>query len=326
MVSKLQTLLDMLKKAKDDYEKHGMSVVDDPNLDMEEDEAEKWLKENEGKEKEPAPKEKGKAEKVYSKDWEPRKDYTDKHKEDIKRHMDDGYSHREAERMAGAHKGPRDYQSALKSGVNPSLPSDKMMGHYKDLAKEWLDKHREMDLAEADEHKNPMKHAAGQMEQAHKKHTADYHGALSDFLSSDNVKGMKPRERHQAVNEWKSKWKQDNPDYHEGLGDVSQVQSKFKAAAQNIEEKNKDIAEHIARGGVSMPAEMSDAEAMQHVGGGKDEESGAYTGSVIKDPLAHMAQSNKKWQEVLKPEQHERKLRLDSAAAAQGKVRVRKNT
>ena len=264
-----------------------------------------------------------KYEKTHSKDWEARSDYSPKEAEAIKKHMADGYSHREAERLAGAHKGPRDYRSALKSGVNPSMPSDKMMGHLKGMAKEWLENARAHDLANADEMKNPMKHASGKMQQAHKEGTADYHKAHTDFLSSDEIKDLSPRERHKAVQEWKSKWKQENPEYEEGLDNVSRTQAKFADAAKNIEDKNKETTEHIARGGVGSVPEMSDQEAMQHLGGGKSEE--GYTGgSIVKDPVAAFAAKNPKYAQMLQPEQMDRLKRADSAAAQQGKIRVRK--
>jgi hypothetical protein len=316
-VSSYEHILSVLKKAADDYEKHGMSIVDEPDQSGEDDdEAAKWLKEQEGK------KEESKPSKVYSKDWEPRSDYSAKEAEAVKKFIDEGYSHREAERLAGAHKGPRDYQSALKSGVNPSMPSDKMMGHLKGLAKEWLENARSHDLANADEMKNPMKHASGQMEQAHKGHTADFHQAYSDFLASDEVKNLSPRERHSVVNQWKTQWKKDNPEYQEGMENVSRVQNKFADAAKNVEQKGKDIEQHIARGGVSQVPEMTDQEAMQHLGGGKSEE--GYGGSIIQDPAAAFAAKNPNYVKMLNQDQMDRVKRVDSAAALQGKVRIRK--
>jgi len=313
-----EVLLKTLKKAADDYEKHGMSVVNDPDQsDDGGDEADKWLKEKEKAAPESA------AKRTYSKDWEPRQDYSPKEAEAIQKLRDDGYSHREAERLAGAHKGPKDYRSALKSGINPSMPSDKMMGHLKGLAKEWLENARSHDLAHADEMQNPMKHASGQMEQAHKGHTADFHQAYSDFLSSDAVKDLSPRDRHKTVQEWKNKWKEANPHYEAGLANVSRVQSKFADAAKNIEQKSKETSEHIARGGVSEVPGLSDQEAMQHLGGGKTE-AGYTGGSIIKDPSAAFAAKNPRYIKLLNQDQMDRVKRVDSASALQGKVRVRK--
>jgi len=324
-IAAYEDFLFSLKKAIDNYEKRGMSVTDDPDKADADDgtgDADEWLQQKEQEKPTSAESTKPSAT-SHSKDWQPRSDYSADELSSIKNLIDTGYSHREAERLSGAHRGPKDYRSALRSGVNPSMPSDKMMGHLKDLAKEWLENARSHDLANADEMKNPMKHASGQMEQAHKGHTGDYHQAYSDFLSSDAIKNLSPRERHGAVQEWKSKWKQDNPDYEEGLSGVSQVQTKFADAAKNIEQKNKETEEHIARGGVGGTPQMSDQEAMQHLGGGKSDE--GYTGgSFVKDPAAVFAAKNPKYVKLLNKDQMDRVKRVDSAAATQGKVRVRK--
>lgn len=317
-IESYEHMLRTLKKAADDYEKYGMSELDDPEQPEEGDDVDQWLKEQEGEKVASEP-----TRAPYSKNWQARTDYSPKEAESVNKLIEDGYSHREAERLAGAHKGPKNYRDALRSGINPSTPSDKMMGHLKGLAKEWLDTARSHELANADEMKNPIKHASGQMEQAHKEHVGDYHQAYSDFLSSDTVKNLSPRDRHKAVQDWKGKWKQDNPDYDKGLGDVSQVQSKFADAAKNIEQKNKDVSEHIARGGVSMVPEMSDQEAMQHLGGGKSEE-GYTSGSIIKDPVAAFAAKHPNYTKLLSQDQMDRVKRVDSASALQGKVRIRK--
>jgi hypothetical protein len=260
--------------------------------------------------------------KLYSKDWEARKDYTPQESAAIKKYIDDGYSPREAERLAGAHQGPKNYKAALQSGINPSMPSDKMMGSLKGLAKEWLDSNRSRDLAQSDAIKNPLKHASGQMEQAHQKHTGNYHEAYSDFLSSDDVKNLSPRDRHKAVSEWKNKWKQNNPDYEEGLtSNISQTQSKFADAAKNIEHKNQEAAQHIALGGAGDVHDMTDQEAMQHLSGSQNDE-GYSGGSIIKDPAADFAAKNPRYIKILNQEQMDRVKRIDAAAAAQGKTRT----
>jgi hypothetical protein len=317
-LSSYEHILSILKKAADDYEKQDISGVDDPDQSDNDDPVDEQSKEDTPKQEPSAPQKR-----IYSKDWQPRSDYSPKEAEAVKKLLEEGYSHREAERLAGAHKGPRDYMSAMKSGVNPSMPSDKMMGHLKELAKEWLENARAHELSHADEMKNPVKHASGQLEQAHRGHVQNYHQAYSDFLSSDAVKDLPPRDRHKAVHEWKSKWKQENPDYEEGLENVSRVQSKFADAAKNIEQKNKETTEHIARGGVSEIPEMSDQEAMQHLGGGKTEE-GYVGGSIQKDPAAAFAAKNPKYVKLLNQDQMDRMTRVDSAAAHQGKVRIRK--
>jgi hypothetical protein len=289
-----------------------------------EDAAEKWLREKAAGEKpsndKVATNQEEPKKKTYSKDWEARSDYSPKEAAAVKKFTEDGYSPREAERMAGAHKGPRNYEAALKSGINPSMPSDKMMGHLKGMAKEWLETARNRELANANEDVNPLKHASGQMKQAHEANTKDFHQAHSDFLSSDSVKNLSPRDRFKAVQDWKGKWKQDNPDYEEGQENISNAQSKFADAAQNIKQKSEDVKEHIARAGVGEAPDMSDQEAMQHLGGGKTDE-GYEGGSITKNPTAAFAAKNPRYVKLLNDEQNARVDRINSAHAAQGKVR-----
>ncbi len=306
-----------------DGEDHGdgYSVVDDPNEGGDDDEAAKWLKDQEGKkgeEKQEAAPEQNK----YNKDWQPRTDYTPEQAAAVEGHKKNGYTHREAERMAGAHKGPMDFMSAMKSGVNPSMMSDKMMGDLKPLAKMWLEEADKKEKLNANPEVNPMKAAAGKLTQAHEAAHADYSKAYNDFLGSDEVKGLKGKDRHQAIQKWKTDYKTSNPEHEAGKESVSTAGQAFKenkgAAKQNLQDK---IA-HITSGGQSMPAEMSANEAMQHLGGGKTEE--GYQGTIVSDPSASFAARNPKLLASLQPEQQERLKAVDSAAKSQGKVRIRK--
>lgn len=323
-----KTTLELLKKAKDDADEYGegFSVVDDPNEDFEEDDAAKWLKEQKDKpekktEAKSAPEEK--EQKKYLSEWKPREDYSEKEKAAIKQHMDAGYSHREAERMAGAHKGPSDHKSAMKSGIAPSMMSDTMINQLKPLAKEWLENADRVEKLKADPNVNPMKHASGKLMAAHEAHTGDYSKAYNDFLTSDSVKNLKGRERHNAIQEWKGAWKKDNPGFAEGMADVSNTQKAFGEAKESARQTLQEKLSHIMTGGISMPTEMSDQEAMQHLGGSKTDE-GGYTGSIIKDPSANFAAKNPKLLSSLNQDQLGRLKRIDSAASAQGVVRRRK--
>ena len=347
-------LLHVFKKAVDKYDRsHGDDRDDEPDYEDEQgqedqmidgepsddgDAADQWLKQHQQNAKDTqdaktldarasdaSAKETDSGKKVYSKPWEPMGGYSPQQDAAIKQHLADGYSHREAERLSGVDKGPADYKSAMQSGIHPSEPSDKMMGHLKGMAKEWLDGARSRDLSNADSEKNPMKHAAGQMEQAHTEHVADYNKAHSDFLASDAIKGLDGGERHAAIKEWKNQWKSENPNYDQGLDGVAAVQGKYAEAAKIIGQKGKEIQGHIARGGSSEMPDMTTEEAMQHLGGGKTDE-GYTQGNIIQDPTANFAAKNPRLVELLsqKDGSLDRMKRVDSASAIQGKVRLRK--
>lgn len=257
----------------------------------------------------------------YTRDWQPNPSYTDKQKELIDQHMKDGYSHREAERLAGAHKTPSDFVSALKSGIAPSTMSERMMSQLKPLAREWIENADKQEKLRADPEKNTVKRQAGMMTQAHEKSTANFTKDYNNFLSSDEVKGLKGKDRHAAVTKWKADWKSANPEHNEGLAGVSDVQNKFAFDQSKAREETKNKVSEVATG-KAMPTDMSEKEAMQHLGGGKTEE--GYAGTIVHDPSVGFAQRNPQLAASLKPEQQERLNLVDSAAKSQGKVRVRK--
>lgn len=274
----------------------GMRVTDDPHEDEDSDEAAKFLKEHGEKSssgKEAAAKESEEPQKVKSSsgysDWKPQAKYAAEHETKMKKLMADGYSHREAERITGAHQGPKNFQDALKHTVKPSQPSAKMQGELKELAGHWLDRADRHAKLNADPEKNPQKFAAGKMMQAHEAHAKDFNEAHNDFLNSENLKGLKGMERHKAIQAWKNDWKGKNPEYNEKAGDVSEAQKHYKEAS-GAKQKNLDEAlQHILGGGQTEGA-MSMQEAAQHVGGEKGES--GYTASTFKDPSASFAENN----------------------------------
>ena len=322
-----KSILEELRKATKNDEDNdlgeGFSEVDDPNESGEEDEADKWLKENSASQDAPKDKQEDtKQRKQYLSEWQPRSDYSPKEEAAVKAHMDNGYSHREAERLAGAHKGSSDFRTAMKSGIAPSMMSDKMMSDMKPLAKLWLEEADRKDKASADPESNTVKRQSGKLTEAHEKHTGDFNKAYGEFLNSDQVKDLKGRDRHNAVQEWKTKWKAENPQHDENLSNISEAQQKFAYSQPKAKETASEKHQHIMSGGQSMPTEMSDQEALQHLGGGKTEE--GYQGTIVQDPSAAFAARNPQLQAALKPEQLERMKAVDSAASAQGKIRTRK--
>lgn len=318
----------------------GLSVTDDPF--SEEDDASKWLKEQEGDEEgdeeggeeggeevpsseEPAPPapaapQRKKSSSGYT-DWAPHGDYTDDQQTTMDQHMEDGYSHREAERLVGAYKGPMDFQTALSHTVRPSQPSEKMLGELKELAKPWLENADRHSKLHADPEKNPQKFAAGKMLQAHEDYSKDYNKDYHEFLSSEDVKDLKGRDRHKTVREWKGKWHKDNPEYKENIGDVSGAQRHYEEASQIRQKSLQERIEHITSGGVGEPIDMTMAEAAQHVGGQRSEE-GGYQATTLKDPSVSFAQQNPELLRVLKqhknPDIMDRFNRINAAKAAQG--------
>lgn len=267
-------------------------------------------------------------------DWQPRSEYSDEHSQAIQEYMDEGYSHREAERLAGAHEAPSDFHSALRHTVNPSEPSPKMLEQMKELSYEWLKgaDRKQMETAEAGV--NPIKYATGKSLSAHEEAHKDFSEAYSDFISSDEVKGLKGRERHKAIRAWKQDWRQKNPEYREKAIQAAGAGKHFgeagEARRQRREEGTQAILEAGKSGGQDFgggyseaasgagEGKMSDQMAAQMVGGVKGES--GYQANIQKDPAAVFAERNPDYIKSLRdkaakkldPEQTKRMSAIDS--------------
>ena len=152
--------------------------------------------------------------KQYSGRWQPNEaNYTDAHRSAIDEHMNNGYSHREAERMAGAHAGPDDFESAYHARHDQEEPSAAFMEQLLPHAHQYIDnweKHKRMNAEAA---KNPELHHAGQIMGAVEDHRKDYDQAWKEFQDSDDFKGMNMFEQMKAQADFKKKFHEDNPDH-----------------------------------------------------------------------------------------------------------------
>lgn len=302
----------LLRKAKEEDFGDGFSIVDHPD-ENEDDEAAKWLAEAEAKQASGPSGDKKTGRYVQ---WSPRDNYSKDEQSKIDGFMKEGYSHREAERMAGAHKGPNNMLDALRHNVLPSMPSEKMLSQMKELAGHWLENADKSDKKNADIYKNPMKHAAGKMDEAHENATADFSAAYHDFISKpvtdSDGNELKGRARHKAIKEWKDNWKKDNPDHEEsvkGLSDAAGVYGKaHEVAEQTLQEK----LDHIASG-AHQAESFSTQEGVQHAGGvSGGEDAGMSQANISKDPSAAFAASNPKLMQMLNDEQKSRMKRIKS--------------
>jgi hypothetical protein len=300
--------------------------------DTEIDAADQWLKEQEAKpEQEKVPLQNQERKRSTFTDWKPREDYSPEEKAAIDKHVADGYSHREAEHLAGAYKGPKTFDQALHHTVKPSMPSDKNLSELKELASDWLSNHERHEKLNAEADKNPIKHAAGKMLAAHEDRIKGYHDQYADFLESDEVKNLKGLARIKKVQEWKNKYKTEvNPDHDANISKVSEAQRTFKEADEARKQSLDEMLDHIARGGASMPSDTSYQEAAQSIGGEKNEDNG-YVTSTKADPAAAFAANNKKFTENLaaarklaNQDQLDRMKRVDTAKAAKPATIIRR--
>ena len=93
-------------------------------------------------------------------------------------------------------------------------------------------------------------------------------------------------------------------------------------AQQASKETLEDKKNNIINGGFSPDETHSTESGAQHAGISLGREGEAASGHVGKDPLATFAAGNKNLVDMLRGEQKDRLVRLDNAAAAQGKERT----
>lgn len=260
-------------------------------------------------------------------DWSPRDDYTPEQMQQMQEFMDQGYSHREAERLARAHIAPPSLFAALKSRFNPSEPSPKMLEEMKDIAKKWLYDMRRN--TEYDPKKNPILNAGGKTLLAHEEAHGEFSEAYNNFLQSDELKGLSRKERRQAIKDFKQNWHDQNPNYRDMA--ITAADSGV-AYSENAEIRKQELMDGLAaildagkihitdddQGYSAQAAGMSggaisDQAAAQMVGGVSGDDQGPQA-TIKKDPAMIFAEKNpevvkqlkEKLQAQLSPDQNER--------------------
>jgi hypothetical protein len=249
-------------------------------------------------------------------DWSPREKYEDHHDAAIKKYMSEGWSHREAERLANAHDAPTNFYDALKSRVKPTQPSEKMLAHMKAVAGTWLRNADRKTSESAEAKKNPIKHASVRALTAHEDAIGDFKSAYDSFLGSDEVKDLRGRARHQAIQAFKNKWEASNPSHREGVISAADAGKIFHQASEERKKFRQEGEQNIVDAGKINPEGMSTAsefsttaagglEGMTSQGaaqmaGGTQEEDGGYTSATVKDPSMVFAERNPEYVQHLK--------------------------
>jgi hypothetical protein len=257
-------------------------------------------------------------EKKSSGEWSQSPDHTPEELDRIAKLVEEGYHPREAAHMispaTGGRGEPRDFMRALQSYVKPTQLSPKMHEHAKKVAQQWLDQYEQHIAEQAKPEINPILHASGKLKNAYAEKTGDYNKAYSDFLASDELKGKSPMERHKAVQAWKAKWKQENPEQTESLSEISSAGTAFRQAEEARKKHIEDVKHHLVHGGapiesqtseedVETSAPMSARAISEHMGIGGGEEDEGPKISAQMDPSMKFATQHKKFVEsVLRPQ------------------------
>ena len=247
-------------------------------------------------------------------DWQSKKDYTPEQQAKIEEHVKDGWSHREAERFANAHDAPKDFTSALEHRVNPSQPSEKMLGVMKDHALKYKQRAANLEGETADPGINPQKYATHKANKAHEEAYGDYDKEYKDFLGKLDEQDLHPNEYDEAVSKWQDDWHKQNPEAKDKMvaaADAGKVYGEAnQARSEKLDEGRMSLIQGGNASGESSTGEFSDSAsagndadnsmqtAAQMVGGAKGE--GGYEAGTVKDPNAIFREQNPEFVAQLK--------------------------
>lgn len=319
----------------------GLSIIDQD--DLEGDAADAWLKDNDpSMQAEPEADEVPEAEisdaeatppaedvkaapekKARGGKWKPNEaNYTDDHKSMIEEHMNNGFSHREAERMAGAHAGHNDFESAYHGSHDQEEPSAAFMEQLLPHANEFIGNWEKMKRRDADASKNPELYHAGKITAGLDEHRKSYDDAWKEYQDSDEYKGMDMFDQMDAQANFKKKYHEDNPEHTESYINMSTKDARGQAKEAYEQNFNEQL-EGLLTAHLSAPDAMSEKDVGQHLGGEKTE-GGGYVAGKKKDPMASFVEQNpqmkdyaqkkllntQKYKDLMTPEQHERLTRV----------------
>jgi len=212
-IFELQEKLLKLKKAVDDEDLYGMSVIDNPDEDSEEDEASQWLNQQH---------EKANISNYPSnKKWKP-SEVSDTKQAIIDRAMKEGHTEKEAHWLAGEKV----------HGYKPEAHSSKVFGILKDAAKQHIDNEAYNARIDASESINPSKYTEGRLIDAFAHHTGDYKAAYHAKLQDEDLKNMSPKDRHQHLRDWKIEQKKG--DYHKDIRATQESEQPTGAAQRRV--------------------------------------------------------------------------------------------
>jgi hypothetical protein len=141
--------------------------------------------------------------------------------------------------------------------------------------------------------KNPVIAHQGQLIASRELSHGDRQKAYNDFINSPEYKNASKIQKMKMDREFHKNWLDKNPDHTEqAVKAHGEAHKKGQAGRDAFDAVKEENIMNVIRGGAQAEAPMSMEEAMQHVGGVKQEDAGT-VGAVAKDPAAVFAAANK---------------------------------
>lgn len=268
--------------------------------DTEEDDASRWLQENDPEQQQQNEDE----DEESDEEGESYDDYDPRQIEDVSDDIEEGsegsrYQEPQEEKIAPVAAVPAAKPAAAKT---PSTEVPKSEGRFPQPTKEeiaemrqytrpWEQRARDKARLEADASKNPVLHHEGRLVEARNTAHKSRQDAFKEFQSSPEYQNADPITQMEMDSKFNKEFHEKNPEYLSNAAKVHSEAHKKGLGARDIHAAAKDEQiRHVLGGGAQAEAPMSVEEGMQHAGGAKGEE--GTVGSMTQDPSSSFAYGN----------------------------------
>lgn len=217
-------------------------------------------------------------------EWSAKSSYAPHHVEAIKKFISQGYSPREAERLAGAHD-ILTHDQIISRGIKPSEPSSAMLQNLKEAATGWLSNHQHKTGLLSDPSENPVLHLSSNKNKIMSEVGEDLDQALEEYNKSI-AHITDPKEKTKLIIKFKHDFARNNPQHSqkkiEAVDRVSQI-AKENNKLRN--EKRQEAEAQVATAGMSSGESADDLFSFQ----GHDDASSVQGTKSIKEGAAQSA-------------------------------------
>jgi hypothetical protein len=245
------------------------------------DEASKWLKENDGGNEDPA--------------QESEPNQAEPEEEEIERPVEQ--PQKIAVKPTIVKPGVKPAQS--KSPVESEIPSDlqptrEELAAMREYTRPWEQRARDKSKLEAQAHINPHKHHQGRLIEARNTSYADKQKAQRALAESPEFQNADPITQMEMEQKFHEDWHKQNPDHlANALLTHHEAHKKRADTMERYSQAKDEKIRHIAGGGVQ-PGAMSIEEGIQHVGGSRDDEDSGPSG-IQQDKGSAFASGNQEF-------------------------------
>ena len=173
-------------------------------------------------------------------------------------------------------------------------PSREELAQMRQYTRPWEQHARDRAKLEAEAHVNPVKHHQGRLIEARNMSHADRQKAYEAMTQSPEFQNADPITQMEMEGKFHEDWHKQNPEHlSNALLAHHEAHKKGGQAKQAYAQAKDEKIRHIGGGGIN-PDAMSLEEGMQHVGGSRDDEDSAPSG-ISQDKSAAFAAGNQEF-------------------------------